>query len=320
MKALLCRALGPPESLRVEDVPSVRKPGAGEVRIAVHACGVNFADTLMIEGKYQEKPEMPFSPGMECAGVVMEAGEGVALARGTRVMAITGHGGMAEEAIASADRVFAIPDALTFEQAAGFPVVYGTVYYALVDRGRLAAREKLLVLGAAGGVGSVAVAILAQLGYQVVAATGRPQEAEYLKALGAATIVERKELTEAPDRPLLSERYAGVVDTVSGVMLARALAQLKYGGAAAVCGLAGGPAFPGSILPFIRRGVSMYGIDSVMLPKAPREEAWRRLATDLPLDKLDSTVSEVALGDLMGLGPKILKGEVRGRVVVDVNK
>jgi acrylyl-CoA reductase (NADPH) len=111
-----------------------------------------------------------------------------------------------------------------------------------------------------------------------------------------------------------------VVDTVSGVMLARALAQVKYGGAAAVCGLAGGPAFSGSILPFILRGVSMYGIDSVMLPKAPREEAWRRLGSDLPLDKLDSTVSDAGLGDLMALGPKILKGEIRGRVVVDVNK
>ena len=115
--------------------------------------------------------------------------------------------------------------------------------------------------GAAGGVGSVAVAILARLGYQVVAATGRPQEADYLKALGAATIMARKELTEAPDRPLLSERFAGLVDTVSGVMFARALAQVKYGGAAAVCGLAGGPAFPGSILPFILRGVSVYGIE-----------------------------------------------------------
>ena len=118
----------------------------------------------------------------------------------------------------------------------------------------------------------------------------------------------------------MSERYAGIVDTVSGVMFGRALAQLKYGGAAAACGLAGGAAFPGSILPFILRGVTVYGIDSVMLPKAPREEAWRKLASDLPLDKLDSTVSEAGLSDLMSLAPKILKGEVRGRVVVDVTR
>ena len=153
-----------------------------------------------------------------------------------------------------------------------------------------------------------------------MAATGRPQEADYLKALGAAAIMDRKELTEAPDRPLLSERFAGLVDTVSGVMFARALAQVKYGGAAAVCGLAGGASFPGSILPFILRSIAVYGIDSVMLPRGPREEAWRRLATDLPLDKLDSAVSEAGLSDLMGLAPRILKGEVRGRMVVDVNR
>ncbi len=153
-----------------------------------------------------------------------------------------------------------------------------------------------------------------------MAATGRPQEGDYLKSLGAATILDRKELTDAPDRPLLSERYAGLVDAVSGVMFARALAQLKYGAAAAVCGLAGGASFPGSILPFILRGVTVYGIDSVMQPRPPREEAWRRLASDLPLDKLDSTMSEAGLGDLPALAPKILKGEIRGRVVVDVNK
>ena len=191
---------------------------------------------------------------------------------------------------------------------------------ALEKHGLKPAAGDVLVSGAAGGVGSVAVAILAKLGFSVVAATGRPQESAYLTALGAATIMDRKELTEAPDRPLLTERFAGVVDTVSGVMLAKALAQVKYAGAAAVCGLAGGASFPGSILPFILRGITVYGIDSVMLPKAPREEAWRRLGTDLPFDRLDSTVSEVGLSDLMSLAPKILKGEVRGRVVVDVNR
>jgi acrylyl-CoA reductase (NADPH) len=191
---------------------------------------------------------------------------------------------------------------------------------ALEKHGIRPAAGEILVTGAAGGVGSVAVAILAKLGFSVVAATGRPHEADYLKALGATTVMDRKELTEAPDRPLLSERFAGLVDTVSGVMFARALAQVKYGGAAAVCGLAGGPSFPGSILPFILRSIAVYGIDSVMLPKGPRQEAWRRLGTDLPLDKLDSTVSEAGLSDLMGLAPRILKGEVRGRVVVDVSR
>jgi acrylyl-CoA reductase (NADPH) len=179
---------------------------------------------------------------------------------------------------------------------------------------------EVLVTGAAGGVGSVAVAVLGKLGYKVVAATGRAEEKPYLERLGAASVIERKEITEAPDRPLLAERFAGVVDTVSGVMLAKALAQVKYGGAAAVCGLAAGATFPGSILPFILRGVSMYGIDSVMLPTAPREEAWRRLAQDLPLPLLDTMVVEAKLSDLPELAPKILKGQVRGRVVVDVNR
>jgi acrylyl-CoA reductase (NADPH) len=190
----------------------------------------------------------------------------------------------------------------------------------LEKHGITPAAGEILVTGAAGGVGSVAVAILAKLGYAVVAATGRPREGAYLSALGARTIMDRKELVEAPDRPLLSERFAGLVDTVSGVMFAKALAQVKYNGAAAVCGLAAGPSFPGSILPFILRNIAVYGIDSVMLPKAPREAAWRRLGSDLPLDKLDSMISDVGLSDLMGLAPKILKGEVRGRVVVDVNK
>jgi acrylyl-CoA reductase (NADPH) len=232
-------------------------------------------------------------------------------------------GGYATKARVKGDWLVKLPAAISPKRA----MAIGTAGYtsmlcvmALEKHGLKPAAGEILVTGAAGGVGSVAVAILAKLGFAVVAATGRPQEADYLKALGAAAIMDRKELTEAPDRPLLSERFAGVIDTVSGAVFAKALAQVKYGGAAAVCGLAAGPAFPGSILPFILRGITVYGIDSVMLPKAPREEAWRRLGTDLPLDKLDSTVGEAGLSDLMALASKILKGEIRGRVVVDVNK
>mgnify|MGYP003344885995 CR=1 FL=1 len=240
-----------------------------------------------------------------------------------------------------AEARFQVPDDLQFQMVLGDPEIAQPLFMTFDARGRLWVLEyrqypdiagvkimypqnqntgEVLVTGAAGGVGSVAVAILAKLGFNVVAATGRPQEGAYLKSLGATTILERKELLEAPDRPLLSERFAGVVDTVSGTMLAKALLQVKYGGAAAVCGLAAGATFPGSILPFILRGVAMYGIDSVMLPQPPRQEAWRRLGTDLPLDKLDSTIGEAGLGDLPALAPKILKGEIRGRVVVDVNK
>jgi acrylyl-CoA reductase (NADPH) len=232
-------------------------------------------------------------------------------------------GGYATKARVNGDWLVKLPATISTRHA----MAIGTAGYtsmlsvlALQKHGLTPSAGEVLVTGAAGGVGSVAVAILAKLGFSVVAATGRPQEADYLKALGAAAVMERKDLVEAPDRPLLSERFAGVVDTVSGVMFARALAQVKYGGAAAVCGLAGGPSFPGSILPFILRAITVYGIDSVMLPRAPREEAWRRLGTDLPLDKLDSAVSEIGLSELMALAPKILRGEVRGRVVVDVSR
>lgn len=186
MKALLCKSYGPPGSLVVEDAAPVRSPRPGEVKIAVHAAGLNFADTLMIEGKYQEKPPLPFSPGMECAGVVAEVGEGVhGVSRGDRVMAVTGHGAMAEEAIAPAAGVFRIPASLTFEQAAGFPVIYGTVYYALVDRAGLAPGETLLVHGAAGGVGTIAVEIGKVLGATVVATAGSDAKVEQAKRLGA---------------------------------------------------------------------------------------------------------------------------------------
>jgi acrylyl-CoA reductase (NADPH) len=307
----------------IETLDDSRLP-AGDVTVDVEYSTLNYKDGLVLTSGGGLVKTWPHVGGIDLAGTVassdnpgFKAGDKVVL-NGWRVGELH-WGGYATKARVKGDWLVKLPASISTKRA----MAIGTAGYtsmlcvlALQKHGVGPASGEVLVTGAAGGVGSVAVAILAKLGYQVVAATGRPQEAEYLKELGAATIIERKELTEAPDRPLLSERYAGVVDTVSGVMLA----QVKYGGAAAVCGLAGGPAFPGSILPFILRGVTMYGIESVMLPKAPREEAWRRLGSDLPLDKLDSTVGEAGLGDLMSLAPKILKGEVRGRVVVDVKR
>jgi acrylyl-CoA reductase (NADPH) len=301
---------------------------AGDVTVAVEYSTLNYKDGLVLTSGGGLVKTWPHVGGIDFAGTV-EASDNPTLKPGDKVV-LNGWrvgelqwGGYATRARVKGDWLVKLPASISTRRA----MAIGTAGYtsmlcvmALEKHGVRPESGEVLVTGAAGGVGSVAVAILAKLGYQVVAATGRPQEGDYLKSLGAATILDRKELTEAPDRPLLSERYAGVVDTVSGVMFARALAQVKYGGAAAVCGLAGGPAFPGSILPFILRAVTVYGIDSVMLPKAPREQAWQRLGTDLPLDKLDSTVSEAGLGDLMGLAPQILKGEIRGRVVVDVNK
>jgi len=311
----------------IETLPEDRLP-AGDVVVAVDYSTLNYKDGLVLTTGGGLVKTWPHVGGIDFAGTV-ESSENAAFKAGDKVV-LNGYrvgelhwGGYATKARVKGDWLVKLPVSLSARHA----MAIGTAGYtsmlcimALEKHGIDPAKGEILVTGAAGGVGSVAVAILAKLGYTVVAATGRPQEGEYLKSLGATTIMDRKELTEAPDRPLLTERFAGVVDTVSGVMFAKALAQVKYGGAAAVCGLAAGPSFPGSILPFILRGVSVYGIDSVMLPKAPREEAWRRLGGDLPLDKLDSTVSEAGLGDLMALAPKILKGEIRGRVVVDVNK
>jgi acrylyl-CoA reductase (NADPH) len=311
----------------IETLPDEKLP-AGDVTVAVEYSTLNYKDGLVLTTGGGLVKTWPHVGGIDFAGTVersdnsnFKPGDKVVL-NGWRVGELH-WGGYATKARVKGDWLVKLPAAISSKRA----MAIGTAGYtsmlcvmALEKHGLKPAAGDILVTGAAGGVGSVATAILGKLGYRVVAATGRPQEGDYLKSLGAAAIMDRKELTEAPDRPLLSERFAGVVDTVSGAVFAKALAQVKYGGAAAVCGLAAGPAFPGSILPFILRGITVYGIDSVMLPKAPREEAWRRLGTDLPLDKLDSTVGEAGLSDLMALSSKILKGDIRGRVVVDVNK
>ncbi|HTB37298.1 MAG TPA: MDR family oxidoreductase [Reyranella sp.] len=314
------KVTGAVETLPVEKLPP------GDVTVAVEYSTLNYKDGLVLTTGGGLVKAWPHVGGIDFAGTVESSASGT-FRPGDKVV-LNGYrvgelhwGGYATKARVKGDWLVKLPATISTRRA----MAIGTAGYtsmlcvmALEKHGLTPAAGEILVTGAAGGVGSVAVAILAKLGFTVVAATGRPQEADYLRALGATTIMDRKALTEAADRPLLSERFAGLVDTVSGVMFARALAQVKYGGAAAVCGLAAGPAFPGSILPFILRSITVYGIDSVMLPRAPREEAWRRLGSDLPLDKLDSTVSEVGLSDLMPLAPRILKGEVRGRVVVNV--
>ena len=303
----------------IETLAMDRLP-AGDVTVAVEYSTLNYKDGLVLTTGGGLVKSWPHVGGIDFAGTVetsdhanLKAGDKVVL-NGWRVGELH-WGGYATRARVRGDWLVKLPASISTRRA----MAIGTAGYtsmlcvmALEKHGLKPSGGEVLVTGAAGGVGSVAVAILAKLGFSVVAATGRPQEADYLKALGAATIMERKELLEAPDRPLLSERFAGVVDTVSGVMFAKALAQVKYAGAAAVCGLAGGPTFPGSILPFILRGITVYGIDSVMLPKAPREEAWRRLGTDLPSTSSDSAVSEVGLSELMALAPASSKARCAG--------
>jgi NADPH2:quinone reductase len=253
MKAVVCKAFGPPESLAIDQVASLPTPGKHEVKIAVHAAGLNFPDTLMVAGKYQVKPPFPFSPGMECAGVVAEVGEEVTEVKpGDRVTAMPGHGGMAEEVIAPASFVFRIPDTMTFEQAAGFPVTYGTVYYALVDRARLQAGEVLMVHGAAGGVGSSAVELGKLLGATVIATAGSDEKLEVARRLGAEHGINySKESIKDRTKTLTGNRGADVIfDPVGGNVFTESLRSIAMDGRLLVIGFASGqiPEAPANLI------------------------------------------------------------------------
>ena len=215
-----------------------------------------------------------------------------------------------------------LPAGLTTRQAmaigtAGFTAMLAIV--ALEEHGLQPDQGVVLVTGAAGGVGSIATAILSRLGYDVAAVTGRPETADYLRSLGASQIVAREEINTVSERPLESETWAGCVDAVGGAMLARIIGQLKYRASVAAIGLAGGAALPTNVIPFLLRGVNLLGIDSAMQPFQQRLEAWQRIATDLPLGKLDAMIHEAKLADVPELGAKILKGHIKGRIVIDVN-
>jgi len=232
-------------------------------------------------------------------------------------------GGYAQKARVKADWLVPLPAGLSTQQAmavgtAGFTSMLCVM--ALEDHGLTPATDApVLVTGGAGGVGSVAVAILAKLGYQVAASTGRAEQADYLKSLGATQIVARDELNEATKRPLESEIWAGCIDTVAGTTLGRVLGQMQYGASIAACGLASGPQLQTTVLPFLLRAVNILGIDSVMQPYENRVRAWQRVADDLPLDKLAATMSVCGLAEVPAKAAEILKGQVRGRLVVDLN-
>jgi acrylyl-CoA reductase (NADPH) len=298
----------------------------GDVTVAVEYSTVNFKDGLAITGKAPVVRVFPLIPGVDFAGKV-ESSAHKDFKPGDRVV-LNGwgvgeshSGGYAQKARVKGDWLVKLPDAISNAHA----MAIGTAGYtsmlcvmALERNGVTPDKGDILVTGAAGGVGSVAIALLAKLGYRVVASTGRASEADYLKGLGAADIVDRNELS-GPARPLAKERWAGAVDAVGSHTLANVLSMTRYGGTVAACGLAQGMDLPAFVAPFILRGVTLAGIDSVMAPKPLRVEAWSRLAKDLDLKKLDAMTSRAVLKDVLTLAPEILAGHVRGRVVVDVN-
>jgi acrylyl-CoA reductase (NADPH) len=297
----------------------------GDVTVRVEWSTVNYKDGLAITGKAPVVRRFPMIPGIDFAGVV-ESSTNPAWKPGDRVilngwgMGETHLGGHAQKARVKAEWLVPLPPGMSGRDAmaigtAGYTAMLAVL--ALERHGIVPARGPVVVTGAAGGVGSVAVAILAKLGYRVTASTGRPQEAGYLEGLGAAEIIERAELSATP-RPLGKERWAGGIDSVGSTTLANVVSMTRYGGAVAACGLAGGMDLPASVAPFILRGVSLLGIDSVMCPQPVRREAWQRLATDLDRGKLAAMTSEIGLEGLPDAASAILAGRVRGRIVVKI--
>jgi acrylyl-CoA reductase (NADPH) len=297
----------------------------GDVTVRVTHSTLNYKDGLALTGKAPVVRRFPMIPGIDFAGTVessthpdFKSGDAVVL--NGWGLGETHLGGYAEKARVKGDWLIRLPEGITAAQA----MAIGTAGYtamlcvmALDRHGVTPDRGPAIVTGASGGVGSVAVALLARGGWHVIASTGRLQESDYLKSLGAAEILDRTELS-GPARPLGKERWAAGVDSVGSHTLANVLSMTRYGGAVAACGLASGMDLPTSVAPFILRGVSLLGVDSVMAPKSLRLEAWKRLARDLDLDKLAAMTSTIPLEKVIEAGPEILAGKVRGRIVVEV--
>jgi acrylyl-CoA reductase (NADPH) len=325
-RALMLHEEGGKVAPRIEAVDAARLP-AGEVTVAVECSTLNYKDGMILQGIGRLVRKYPHIPGVDFAGTV-ERSESPDFKPGDPVL-LTGWrvgevqwGGYAEKARVPASYLVRRPEGLSAWQAmaigtAGFTAMLAVT--ALEWHGLEPGSGDVLVTGAAGGVGSVALALLSHLGYRVVASTGRPEQRDYLTELGAADLVDRATLAAKPTRPLDSERWAGAIDAVGGATLATILTQLKYRASVAACGLAGGSDLPATVIPFLLRGVNLLGIDSVMCPREERVAAWRRLAHDLPLDKLGRITEIVPLSALPELAPKILGGETRGRIVVDVS-
>ena len=309
------------EALELTDLPD------NDVLIRVDYSTVNYKDGLALTGTRPIIRSYPLVPGIDLAGFI-ESSRDDRWQVGDRVVVNgwglgEGHwGGLAQYAQVKSDWLVKLPETITTREAMSI----GTAGYtaalcvnALLKHGTTPADGEILVTGATGGVGSVAVALLAAQGFKVVASTGKINEDAYLKALGASECVDRESLNVAGN-PLQRERWAGVVDALGGQTLANACAQTCYGGAVAACGLAESAALPATVMPFILRGVTLYGIDSVMAPTTAREQAWQRLATDLDKTRLESMINEISLAEAINIGGYVLAGKIRGRLLVDVNR
>ena len=324
-RALVLHEEGGKAVPRIETLDEARLP-AGDVAVRIEYSTLNYKDGMILRGIGRLVRNYPHIPGIDFAGTV-ERSESPQFKPGDPVI-LTGWrvgemhwGGYAEKARVKADWLVPRPAGLSAAQTmaignAGFTAMLAVM--ALERHGLRPGAGDVLVTGSAGGLGSIATALLARLGHRVVAATGRPELRDYLTGLGAAELIERAVLAARPARPLDSERWAGAVDAVGGNTLATVLTQLKYRASVAACGLAGGSDLPATVIPFLLRGINLLGIDSVMCPRDERIEAWRRLARDLPLDRLDQMTEIVPLAALPELAPKILGGGVRGRIVVDL--
>jgi acrylyl-CoA reductase (NADPH) len=300
---------------------------AGDVTVRIDYSTLNYKDALAITGKGPVVRQFPMVPGIDFAGTVQSSSDS-AYKSGDKVL-LNGWGvgenywgGLAQMARVKGDWLIPLPSALTSRQA----MAIGTAGYtamlcvmALERHGLTPDSGEILVTGAAGGVGSVALAVLSKLGFRVAAVTGRPAEADFLKQLGAAEILQRAQFA-APGKPLTKERWAGAIDVVGSHTLANVCASLRYGGVVAACGLAGGMDFPATVAPFILRGITLAGVDSVMRPRSDRLEAWRRLTQDLDVVKLDLLTEEIVLAQVIERAALVLQGQVRGRIVVDTNR
>lgn len=328
-KAIICNKTDSAYTATIETVgeDALMSTGERDVLVKVDYSTINFKDGLAITGRSPILRKFPMSPGIDFCGRVEQSSD--PLFKSGDAVVLTGWGvgethpgGLAQYAKVKGDWLVAKPDGMTLKQT----MAIGTAGYtamlcvlAIEKHGVKPGDGEVLVTGAAGGVGSIAVAVLAKRGYRVIASTGRVSESDYLRSLGAAEIMDRKELA-SPGKPLGKERWAAVIDTVGSHTLANACATTRWDGAVAACGLAQGMDFPSTVAPFILRGVTLYGINSVTTPRPKREMVWQRLAQDLPLDKLDAMTQEISLSRALTIAPEILAGQVRGRLVVNVNQ